>query len=111
MEYRLRYRDVPWFVAIGVLPGKIIGTFFIKPWLKFKRDWKNTIVRWCERFFLLVVILVVMGGVLALTNHLTKGGIDRIFSDIKAMTETAPVEEEAIVDLATPADVKRRNHR
>lgn len=110
MEYRVRYRDIPWFVALGVLPGKIIGTFFIKPWLKFKRDWKSITLRWTERAALLLIILVVMGGVFTLANHLTDGGVERMFSDIQAMTETAPAPEEAIVDLATPAKVIR-NHR
>ena len=111
MEYRVRYRDIPWFVAIGVLPGKIIGTFFIKPWLKFRRDWKSITLRWTERFFLLIMALAIIGGAFVLVNHLTKGGVERMFLDAKTMTQTAPVEKEAIVDLATPAEAKRRNHR
>ena len=31
MEYRVKYRDLPWSVAFGVLPGKIIGHFILKP--------------------------------------------------------------------------------
>jgi len=31
MEYRLKYRDIPWGVALTVLPGKIIGKFIIVP--------------------------------------------------------------------------------
>lgn len=33
MEYRMKYRDIPWRVAIGVLPGKIIGSFIIRPYV------------------------------------------------------------------------------
>jgi len=31
MEYRLKYRDIPWGVALTVLTGKIIGKFIIVP--------------------------------------------------------------------------------
>ena len=31
MEYRLRYRDLPWSVALAALPGKIIGGYLIRP--------------------------------------------------------------------------------
>jgi hypothetical protein len=31
MEYRLKYRDIPWSVAIMSLPLKIIGTFIGRP--------------------------------------------------------------------------------
>ena len=30
-EHRVPYRDIPWGVAFAVLPGKIIGTFILKP--------------------------------------------------------------------------------
>jgi len=34
MEYRMKYRDIPWSIAFAVLPGKIIGIFFARPLLK-----------------------------------------------------------------------------
>ena len=41
MEYRMRYRDVPWPVALAVLPGKVIGTFILRPVFYIKRRWKK----------------------------------------------------------------------
>jgi len=107
MEYRVRYRDIPWFVAIGVLPGKIIGTFFIKPWLRFRRNWKSITRRWVERFALLCMVLAIVGAVLGLVNHLTDG---RLILEMEAVIQTTPAPEPAIVDLATPAEIIG-NHR
>lgn len=44
MEYRLRYRDIPWFVAFTVLPGKILGTVFIKWPQRFADNWTHNLV-------------------------------------------------------------------
>jgi hypothetical protein len=42
MDQRLNYRDIPWHVAIAVMPGKILGTIFIK--------WPNWIVDEWKQF-------------------------------------------------------------
>jgi len=47
MEHRVRFRDIPWPMAIAVLPGKIIGTFIIKPILWFKDDPFNASLKSC----------------------------------------------------------------
>ena len=43
MEYRLKYRDIPWHVVIMVLPGKVFGTIFIKWPLQFAEKWEKNI--------------------------------------------------------------------
>ena len=60
MEHRVRFRDIPWPMAIAVLPGKIIGTFIIKPILWFKDDPLNAILRCCVS---VMITLLVIGSV------------------------------------------------
>ena len=73
MEYRLKYRDVPWSVAFGVLPGKIIGTFLIKPVEKFKRNWEVILHKWLTRLLIIVLLAMMVVAVWALFDHLTAG--------------------------------------
>ncbi len=44
MEYRLKYRDIPWHVAIFVLPGKVCGTVFIKWPQRFIDNWEHNVI-------------------------------------------------------------------
>lgn len=38
MDYRIKYRDIPWSVALYVLPAKIVGTLVGKPIDFLKRE-------------------------------------------------------------------------
>lgn len=100
MEYRLKYRDIPWPVAIGVLPGKIIGTFLIKPWLKFRRTWKRAV----RILLVLLMMLIITMGMLTIVDYFVGGAIRHKF---KAVFFT---QEPAIVDLATPASITGNVH-
>lgn len=69
MEYRVRYRDIPWSVAIGVLPGKIIGTFCIKPFHKVKRN----VMKYVFRFLYMLATVIVLICAAVLADKLTDG--------------------------------------
>lgn len=55
----MKYRDIPWGVALGVLPGKVIGSVFIKPYLK-RRPWKRTIMKWAKRTLITLVVVILI---------------------------------------------------
>ncbi len=59
MEYRLKYRDIPWFVAFIVLPGKILGTVLIKWPLRFADHWEHNLV--ILGLSIMMVIAIVAG--------------------------------------------------
>jgi len=73
MEHRIKYRDIPWGVALGVLPGKIIGTLFIKPGITFRRDWKYILTRAGRKLLILCMIIIVIG-MLAMAAENLSGG-------------------------------------
>jgi len=81
MEYRLKYRDVPWGVALAVLPGKIIGKFIINPFEYTTRNWKQMLVSGLEGILLAAVGLVIIVAVLSFVEIFTDGAISRIFED------------------------------
>lgn len=118
MEYRVRYRNIPWPVAICVLPGKIIGTFFIKPWLRFKRDWNRILMRRLHNLVVLMIVLLVFTLACVLADKLTEGGVDRLFSEAWALwSQTTPAAPETVPppDVTPTAEeihqLIRRNHR
>lgn len=82
MEYRVRYRDIPWGVALTVLPGKIIGTFIIKPVNRFRNNWKKILIRWGKRILFVFAVLVVIAMFFGLLNAITGGEFSRVFLEI-----------------------------
>ncbi len=115
MQYRVEYRDIPWPVAICVLPGKVIGTFFIKPWLRFRRNWKNILTRWIHKLVVLMIVLLVFVLACVLADKLTEGGVDRLFLSIKAHWSGTAPEPVPQPDVApTVEEIRqliRRDHR
>ena len=105
MEYRLKYRDIPWGVALGVLPGKIIGTFFIKPWMRAARDWGYTVRRWISRLIFTLLILMMIALILGLIDTATDGGLILRISEFLEMASTATPEPQP-VSIPTPVDIR-----
>jgi hypothetical protein len=75
MEYRLKYRDIPWIVAFGVLPGKIIGTLFIKPFIKLRRNRGHLARVWLARFCTVLLALVVGAVIFVVADHFSDGAV------------------------------------
>ncbi len=67
------YRDVPWPVAIAVLPGKIIGTFILNPINYFRRNQKRILIKWGWRLMGVVIISAVLVLFCLLLDTLTDG--------------------------------------
>ena len=98
MEYRLKYRDIPWLVAIEVLPGKIIGSLFIKPWrrLMYNNSYRARV--WFARFCVALLLAVMSVLLFMLINEATDGAVaaslnrnwDWWASVIQSANETAP---------------------
>ena len=109
MEYRLKYRDIPWGVAIGVLPGKIIGTFIIRPALNLKRNWKYILRKWLGRLLAVAVVIFVLVFVGMILEAASEGGLSRTFSVI-FISWPGVTSEPAVVDLATPARLIGNHH-
>jgi len=81
MEYRLKYRDVPWHIAIFVLPGKVCGTIFIKWPLRFAKHWEKhvAVIGMCLMavfMFMLIIYFASDGEVNLFTSFLRGLGID-----------------------------------
>jgi len=75
MEYRLKYRDIPWGVALGVLPGKIIGALFINPFIRLKRNRAYRAKVWFSRLFVTLLVLVVVAIVFLVADQVTQGAV------------------------------------
>jgi len=73
MDYRVKYRDIPWPVAIGVLPGKIIGAWMIDPALNFKQNWKRILFRWFKLWSVIILIMFVILVLFAAADTLFDG--------------------------------------
>ena len=73
MEYRVQYRDVPWGVAICVLPGKIIGGCILDPIHNFVRDWKRILAKWAKGFIIVMIVSIVLVLLTMLADTLTNG--------------------------------------
>jgi len=85
MEYRMKYRDIPWIVAICVLPGKIIGTFIIKPVNEFRYNWKRTLIRCAEILMIALVIAFVMALLFMLIESLTENSFSAWLTAVWAL--------------------------
>ena len=73
MEYRMRYRDIPWGVALAVLPGKMIGSLIINPVIRFGNNWSEILLRWLKRLVLLLLIIVFFGMLIMVADIITDG--------------------------------------
>lgn len=83
MDYRLKYRDIPWRVALGVLPGKLIGSFFIKPYIKFMYRWRNIISSNAKHLLVVIAICLVIALAFSLVDVLSGNGlIVEVFNNI-----------------------------
>lgn len=60
MDYRLKYRDIPWHVAFMVPFGKVFGTLFIKWPAAFINNLKDSLVITGLITFLTVAIFVMI---------------------------------------------------
>lgn len=89
MEYRLKYRDLPWSTAVCVLPGKIIGTFIIKPFLYIKEDPMNLIMRFAITSLFLLLVAFLMTFLLIGVDAVTGGdvGIIKAYHEYKHKSE------------------------
>lgn len=73
MEYRMRYRDIPWGVAVCVLPGKIIGRCIIHP-IQYVKRYPMRILKKIGKFLMVCLITVVICAVATvLVDRLTDG--------------------------------------
>lgn len=110
MEYRVKYRDIPWPVAIGVLPGKIIGALFIKPWKRFTRNNGYYAKVWVSRIgaMLLVVLLatILFIAVDQLTNGYTTASLDQAWDWWLSLIQSA--NEAAPAPTPTPTEIGLR---
>ena len=73
MDYRVKYRDIPWGVALSVLPGKIIGTWFIKPGITFRCNWRDILMRWLKKLLILVAVLVIILVIITMIEIFSEG--------------------------------------
>ncbi len=72
MEYRLKYRDIPWVVAFIVLPGKVLGTVFIAWPARYIANWRHNSV--------IVGLVAIMAVVLAVMIHYITDGTINLFA-------------------------------
>lgn len=74
MEYHMKYRDIPWGVALTVLPGKIIGSLIIKPAKKFENNWKSILLLWVKCFASILVLIIASVAIVILVDLLANDG-------------------------------------
>lgn len=112
MEYRAKYRDIPWPVAVGVLPGKIVGTLFIKPWIKLKRSNTHTARVWLRGLCVLLLTLVILAVMFALIDQLTHGAIitsmDRSWDWWVSVIQSTDHVAPAVTTTPTPTEIGLR---
>lgn len=90
MEYHMKYRDIPWGVALTVLPGKIIGSLIIKPAKKFENNWKSILLLWIKCFAFILVLIIVSVAIVILVDLLVNDGT---YYTILSETLNSPVLE------------------
>ena len=73
MEYRMRYRDIPWGVALAVLPGKIIGCWIFRPMEWFERKWKRILLKIGKFLLISLMVCIVIGCLFVLIDKTTNG--------------------------------------
>ena len=88
MEYRLRYRDLPWSVALAALPGKIIGGYLIRPTEAIADDPMHYVAKFAK-FLLFVVLVLALSLLITIGIDLaTRGSLGLKKSFDKAMIES-----------------------
>ena len=99
MDYRVRYRDIPWGVAICVLPGKIIGRCIIEPVSHFIKNWKRVLLRLGRKLLIISMVIGCIVGLSILIDQLTDGSFFGWLLHIKAQLMTpAPDAVETVKD-------------
>jgi hypothetical protein len=87
MENRIKYRELPWSVALGVLPGKIFGTLADR-WYNHV-NWKRKLKGWGQFTFICLVFSIIAVCAVLLTDKFTQGGffkmIIELYNTIKAL--------------------------
>jgi len=113
MEYRLRYRDIPWTVAIMTLPCKIVGTLIGKPIDYINEDPFRFFMKALKKLFWAIVITVVfvlLMGLMDMSFNYRLGFVkngDRILMEWKAERE-ARAEEKRRAEILRLANEYRR---
>ena len=69
----MKYRDVPWAVALTLLPGKIIGTFCIKPPIYIKSNFSRLLRKYGPSIITCVMMLMILLSAFMLADHLADG--------------------------------------
>ena len=112
MEYRLKYRDIPWPVALGVLPGKIIGTLFIKPLERLSRNAGLRARVWLSRFCTVLMVMVVAAVIFVIADHFTGGAViaslDRTWDWWLSLAQSANDAAPAVSTMPTPTEIGLR---
>ena len=83
MEYRLKYRDIPWYVAFFVLPGKILGTVFIKWPVAIVENWEHFMVS--IGLTIILVFLLIVG-----VHYVTDGDVNLIDLTLRYLGVRSP---------------------
>jgi hypothetical protein len=108
MEFRMKYRDIPWSVAIGVLPGKIVGTLFIKPWIRLKRNNGRVAIVWLRRLCVLLLALVILAVIFTLIDQLTHGAVGGSMDRAWDWWVSVIVVTPAVPTIPTPTEIGLR---
>lgn len=74
MEYRMKYRDIPWSVALTLLPGKIIGTLFIKPPIYLRRNFNRLLRKYGPPIIICIMALMIFLAVFMIIDYTIGGG-------------------------------------
>jgi fructose-specific phosphotransferase system IIC component len=83
----MKYRDIPWGVALAVLPGKIIGCFVLNP-LSWVEKRFETIAK---SIFIIAVLFTLFGLILVCVNAVMDGAFMNVIS--RAVEESKSVSE------------------
>jgi hypothetical protein len=76
MEYRMKYRDIPWSVALAVPFGKFIGCCIIQPYRRITQvNWKRASIRWGKRLLGIVIVSVILTLLFILVESATEGAL------------------------------------
>jgi hypothetical protein len=80
MEQRLKYRELPWSVALGVLPGKIFGTLADR--LYNHVNWKRRLKKWGKYVCLCLVITIIIACATLLIDKAIKGDLLKMILEL-----------------------------
>ena len=97
MDYRMKYRDVPWSVALGCLLGKILFTLTFKWMIWVEKNWRRILWKIGKLSFIVFIILLIATMALLLANKLTDGTLFMYFdhllgTEFLSSTFNPPVE-------------------